>query len=215
LLGAEAAGNALDGFDIILVIVYAGIGAKADAGQATDAQFLVETDDAGFVTGQGVGGADVDALSALGADCHCPLGIAQATDADRGLGLVDLFVPGVGANILAKVAANTQLVVGDQNFHRSFSLFSWWYNKTPSPGWRERLEASTQGLKLGALYTKNQAGSNGGVLRTDARDIFIQVQYRDSGGEAACRRHEVGSCDSNMAILSLFLFYYTIDPGLV
>jgi hypothetical protein len=107
LLDTKATRNALDGFDIILVVVHAPVRAEAHTRQTAHTFLLLEAYHACLVTIQRARGANLDAVSTLGADGHAPFSVPEAGDVDGRLGRVDLFVPGLGANILTKMAANT------------------------------------------------------------------------------------------------------------
>ena len=106
LLGTQGAGDALDWLNIIGVIVHARVWAEANAGQAANTFLLFKAHNAGLVTLEGTRGADLNAVTTLGADNHAPLCVAETGDTDGRLGRIDLFVPGLGANVLTEMATD-------------------------------------------------------------------------------------------------------------
>jgi hypothetical protein len=113
LLGTQAAGYALDRLDIIRVIVHGKVRAKAHARKAAHAILFLEAHYTCLVSVEGTSRADVDALPALRADRHTPFRVSKTSDTNRRFVLVDLLVPGLGADVLAEMASNAQLVVCD------------------------------------------------------------------------------------------------------
>jgi hypothetical protein len=119
LFGTETARDALDGFDMVRVVIHGQGWAKAHTGEAADTVRFLQAHHTGFVPVEGTCRADLNAVAALGTDCHTPFGVSQAGDTDRRFVTNDLFVPGLGADIFTKMAADAELVVCDQNLHFS------------------------------------------------------------------------------------------------
>jgi len=108
-----ATDDALERLSPVSVVEHCLVRAKADARQAAYAQFLPQAHDALLVPVEGLGGTDLDALAALVTKDGAEGAFALVVDADTRLFRVGDLEPGLGADLLADVAADAELwIVG-------------------------------------------------------------------------------------------------------
>jgi hypothetical protein len=102
------------------------IRAKAHASQTANAYLFLHADDTPLVPGKRTRGADANTLATLDAKAGTEVTLLVIIDADVGFLSIDDLVPGLGAGLLAHVAADAEIRVIGQDFCHCFPLLVRW-----------------------------------------------------------------------------------------